>query len=327
MNQVNVLYGLNNKKMIEKRNQIIKSTGVDDFNLSIFDLDETDLSEALSTAYSMPFLSEERVVVIKNASFLSNQRSRGDDKEKKKIDYSSLIDYINNPCRTTILIIECTTDSLDNKKDIVKIIKEKRMDFYINPSSKEEIVGALNDAISKNNINISMSAKDELLKRLLDDPINYQNELEKLILYSLNNKNIDLIDIKVLITETISTSYFDLIGAIASKDRGKALLSYSNLIEEGNEPLAILNFIVRRFSQLLYVKEMLNKKLSNDDISEYLKVSKNQVYYLVRDAKSLDYKVLSRILNELKDLDSATKVDFKYGDDTTIGFELFLTKI
>ena len=144
MNQVNVLYGLNNKKMIEKRNQIIKSTGVDDFNLSIFDLDETDLSEALSTAYSMPFLSEERVVVIKNASFLSNQRSRGDDKEKKKIDYSSLIDYINNPCRTTILIIECTTDSLDNKKDIVKIIKEKRMDFYINPSSKEEIVGALN---------------------------------------------------------------------------------------------------------------------------------------------------------------------------------------
>lgn len=327
MNQVYVLYGLNNKKIIEKRNQIIKSTEVDDFNVSIFDLDEVDLSQALKTAYSMPFLSDERVVVIKNASFLLNQRNRSDDKEKKKIDYSPLINYINNPCSTTILIIECTTDSLDNKKDIVKIIKEKRMDFYVPPSSKEEIVGALNDILSKNNINISVSAKDELLKRLLDDPINYQNELEKLILYSLNNKNIDLKDIKVLITETINTSYFDLIGSIASKDRGKALISYSNLIEEGNEPLAILNFIVRRFSQLLYVKEMLNKKLSNDDISEYLKVSKNQVYYLVKDAKSLDYKVLSRILNELKDLDSATKVDFKYGDDTTIGFELFLTKI
>ena len=327
MNQVYVLYGLNNKKIIEKRNQIIKSTEVDDFNVSIFDLDEVDLSQALKTAYSMPFLSDERVVVIKNASFLSNQRNRSDDKEKKKIDYSPLINYINNPCSTTILIIECTTDSLDNKKDIVKIIKEKRMDSYVPPSSKEEIVGALNDILSKNNINISVSAKDELLKRLLDDPINYQNELEKLILYSLNNKNIDLKDIKVLITETINTSYFDLIGSIASKDRGKALISYSNLIEEGNEPLAILNFIVRRFSQLLYVKEMLNKKLSNDDISEYLKVSKNQVYYLVKDAKSLDYKVLSRILNELKDLDSATKVDFKYGDDTTIGFELFLTKI
>ena len=46
----------------------------------------------------------------------------------------------------------------------------------------------------------------------------------------------------------------------------------------------------------------------------------------MKEAKQLDYNKLSKSLNDLKELDYSTKVDYKYGKNSAIGFELLVSK-
>ena len=114
--------------------------------------------------------------------------------------------------------------------------------------------------------------------------------------------------------------------ALSNGDKKRALEVYYNLVDQGFIDLQILSSLVKRFSQLLYAKEILLARGTKEDIQETLGVSSGQAFYIMKEAKQLDYNKLSKSLNDLKELDYSTKVDYKYGKNSAIGFELFLLK-
>jgi len=332
MNLIYCLYGLDQKRIIKKRNEIIKEKDVDDFNISIFDMDEVDINRPLNDASSIPFLTDYRIVVMKNCNFLAppsrNKKDGGEEKDtSNKKDLSSLLNYISNPSKSTILIMEVYQEKLDQNNKVVKLIKSKKYDLEIKPLTKEEIAVEVVKFCKDNGFQLKIDVKEEIVNRIQGDPMSFDNELEKLALYYNKGDKITLDIVEKLITETSDDTVFTLMNAIMDKDRKKALDTYYDLLEQGNDPLAVQGFVVKRFSQLLYAKELIYANGTQADLQETLKLSPGQAFYLMKDANKVSYKKLARVINELKELDYASKSSYKYGTDKTIGFELFLTKI
>ena len=330
MKNVYCLYSIDNKRIIKMRKKIIEESGVDDFNVSVFDLDNDLLESGLESAYSIPFLSDKRVVVLSNASFLG-KATKSLDKEIKstpKVDLTKLIQYLRDPLTSTILIIECPKDALDPKNEAVKVIRDYKYDMELKIPDKSDIIKYIDDKVKEKGCRFDTLAREELIRRISDDPLNFESELEKLFLYMEDKKEkiITFKDVQGLIVDSETSNIFELMNALLDRDKRKALDIYYGLIEENNDPLRILNFLISRFTQILYTKELVLAKTSKEDLAKILGVSSGQAYYLMKNAREIDYKKLSRCLNDLKELDYGSKVDFKYGTDEGLGFELFLLK-
>ena len=328
MNSIYLLYGESVKEIINRRKKIIEEAQVDDFNVSIFDMDSTSIDKALEDAYTIPFLGDNRCVVLTNAIFLSTSKERdenGDTKQGKR-DMTPLVEYISAPVLTTVLIIECPKSNLDNKNPAVKLLVENKLTEPFPLASKEKITKYIDEKLSEANHHIDSDARSELIKRLESDELGYQNEIEKLLLYLSDGEDVTLPLVKVLITDSENENIYSLMNAFSEGNKKRALEVYYNLIDQGLDPIYIVSSMVKRFTQLLYAKELLLQRGTKEDIQETLNVSSGQAYYILKEARSMDYHKLSNVLNDLKELDYSSKVDYKYGNDNVIGFELFLLK-
>lgn len=78
----------------------IRQTVIDqetkDFNLSVFDLEEDPLDQAIADAETFPFMGERRLVIVKNPYFLT-----GEKRKKKLSTTSARLNRIYNHRRHT----------------------------------------------------------------------------------------------------------------------------------------------------------------------------------------------------------------------------------
>ena len=72
------------KFLIEREvKDIIKESGIDEFNIISYDIEETNISTALIDAQTYPFMSDRKLVVLKNIDF-----------KDKEFNDTDLINYL-----------------------------------------------------------------------------------------------------------------------------------------------------------------------------------------------------------------------------------------
>jgi DNA polymerase-3 subunit delta len=72
-----------------------------EFNLSVLYGKDLDVHALLSYAKRYPMMSNYQVVIVKEAQDIRNLISKGDDSKDK----DPLVEYINQPLKTTLLVI------------------------------------------------------------------------------------------------------------------------------------------------------------------------------------------------------------------------------
>ena len=78
-------------------NRNIENSGVDEFNITTYDLEVDSLDSAIEDAMTIPFMSEEKIVILKNPIFLT--------KNSNVKDYSLFMNNLKKPMESTTLII------------------------------------------------------------------------------------------------------------------------------------------------------------------------------------------------------------------------------
>ena len=319
MNKIYLFYGDNQDLINYKKDEIIEKSMIDDFNISIFDMEETPLSVALADAKSIPFLSDHRIVVFKNAYFFSSE------KIKNPLDESTdeLKDFLENYPETTISIFTVPYRQIDSKKVIVKLVKENGEIIECPPYSKEDITRWIDITLKNNNHNITLEARNELMNRLDSDPYNFKNEINKLLLYLKDGERISLDIVKDVIIKDPEDNVFELLNAITTHNRKDALNIYYDLLENGNTSLQLLNLIERKFQEILYSKELIKANCTQEEFMNTFKVSKGRAYYMMKNAKEMTYKTIKLWLKRTSKLD----FDIKAGKvDQDAGVELLILK-
>jgi DNA polymerase-3 subunit delta len=231
-------------------------------NFFSFDLSETDgISQVEDSLRNSSFFQEHKLIVCKN--YFS-----------KKISADKIFEYIKkyglqNSGDSTLMIVEDLTE-----KELASKHKELLNELLAKNNTVktfEPLAGsALGDWIQKEfeirKCRISKASAELLAEMVGNDSWALMNEIEKLTSYrkegEVNGK--DIVD---LVSTKIDLNIFDLIDAIASKNRTKSLSLMYNEMKTGRDPYYILTMITYQFRNILAVKDLKERGLAEMEIT------------------------------------------------------------
>lgn len=273
-----------------------------------YDLLEVNIEKLIEDLDTINFLSSSKIIVGTNATFLST------DKSKVEHNLDLLEKYLDNPNTENHLIL--VTDSLDKRKKIVSSIL-----------SKCELIEELTDIdsiIKKHLDDYKMDTRSiSLLKEYCsNNNERIINEIEKLKLYKLNEKEITSDDIKEIVREDIDDNIFHFVDSILDGNKNEAFTMYHNFLLNGETVVKMIALLSNKIRLIYQVKVLSN--LSDKDISSMLKVHE----YPVKLARQKSYKYsLSKLEEDLYKL-AKLDLDIKSGESTgEVEFEMLLAMI
>ena len=260
-----------------KVNEILRENNLTRDNLITYDMEEVNISDAIIDLDTYSLFNERKVVLCKNAIFLSS------GKTEINHNIELLEKYLNNPNPDNILIIG--TNKADGKKNIVKLIKDKCKIIEVTI----DLVNYIKEYTK------GYKLDDEVIRYLIinttEDISHITNELDKLMALKDKEKEITKKDIDLIVIKKIDSNIFDLIDAIISKNKDKSLRIYNEMINYGEDIFKIFISLSNQIRLIYQVKTL--KDLSNEEIADTLKL-KN-----VKQVAALRYKIDKYTSNEL----------------------------
>lgn len=303
-----LLYGTKNYLIDKEINKISK--GIDEMNISKYDLNTSLLSLALEDAKTISLFGDKKVVIIENADMFTGSTSK---------DSEIIENYLNNYNENTILILIVHNDKLDTRKKITKLInkvgnvKEFNDELDITSLVKKQF----------KDYNIDYKTIQLFVNRVGNNPLIIQNEINKIKIYKGQDKNISNEDIINLTTKIIEIDIFKLIDYIVKKDKEKALELYYEMLKMNEEPIKIIVILANQFRIMYQSKELLKKGYSEKDIASILKIHPYRVKLAIQNGRNYSSKTLLKHLNNLADIDIGIKTGILNKD---LALELFILK-
>ena len=308
----NEIYGQNQRK----KQLIEQFVSIDDqMNLTYYNEDaNNDIRQLIIQCHTYPFLSDYRVIVYENPSFIFDSKLL-DAKQQQ-----ALVDYLSNPVETTVLIMVINKTVNSNSLIYKKISKYFKIEKF-DKLSQNDFEKLVRDDLKTNSVNISKDALDLLLSRLDNDVEKYKNELNKLLTYGTE---LDYQDIDYLINQPIENDIFKLTNAINQNDLAASLKVYRDLLTNNkNDVLSIIGLLASQYRSMSQVKLLSQLGYNNAQIAAKLNVSAGSVYYKLRDSLNLSAKELMNKLNQLAILDESIKSGLT---EPVSGLELFIIR-
>ena len=120
-----LLYGTE-KFLIDKEiKNIINKSGIDEINISKYDLEINTLNEIIEDANTISLFSSNKLIIVDNAYIFS--------RVNKKVENIELLEeYLKNK-NSTIIIFVNNNEKLDRAKKIVKLINDRGLVKEYNP--------------------------------------------------------------------------------------------------------------------------------------------------------------------------------------------------
>ncbi|MBZ0181679.1 MAG: DNA polymerase III subunit delta [Melioribacteraceae bacterium] len=263
----------------------------------------------LDSVSAYPFGSEKKLIVVKNFSAL---------KDKK-----NLTDYIKSPNDFSVLIITHFEKKPDGKSDPYKSLIENNFCFEAKELKGIEFAGLVISLINSKKKKISLEDAEALVELVGDSRSIIEMQIYKLIEYVGEKDVITLDDIKKNVIATRQNSVFDLLNALGRNERVKALKSFNNLLENGEDINQIIGMLAKFFSIIASSIEFAKDRIPDDIAARKLKTSK-YFYQNCTNAKYFrDTENLRRAVSALAKADLELKTSGS--DEKTIAAELVST--
>jgi DNA polymerase-3 subunit delta len=311
-------YGENQHLIKLKTEKLFEDKKIDTMDVEYFDLDEFSLTDAVNAAMTIPFLSESKGVIFGNSSFLTSN-AKNDQENEMQIKYLSA--YLTNPNPTTVLVIQAPYDKLDQKKAITREVQSYCIVEECGAPKKEDHYNFIRHRLEKEGMAIDPNALEEFINRVSEDDYMLNNELEKLVLYAMGKKHINLNIVREITIKNLENKIYTLVNAVVQKDQWSIANIYQDLMRVNTEPTSIVTMLAFKFQEILYTQSLLKMKMKQEDIMKYFNATKGRTYYIIKNANDIPENQLMLYLTELEELD----YKIKSGQiDKKIGLELFL---
>lgn len=291
-----------------------------DMNVSVYHAQEQSVMTAIEDANSMPFLGDRKVVMIEHAQFLTS------DKQKQLSDeeLDMLMQYIQDPNPDTVLFIFAPYETLDNRKKVVKLLKEKATYLSAQALSESETVHFMQQRIQGNGYSMDRSALQELLERTQYQLSLSVNELDKLFLLNIEHKNISKQDVQQIVAKSLENNVFLLVEYALKKQADKLIEAYRELILQKEEPLKILALFLSQVRLLMQTKLLMIQGYQQSDIAQQLKQHPYRVKLAAQQADRFTVEKLAQLYRVLSQTDFTMKTS---GVDKDIQMEVALLQM
>ncbi len=219
------------------------------FNLTVAYGEDIDINAFITTASSFPFLSDRRVLVLKEL-----ERLRG--------GWKNLIEYCMNPVSSTVLVLIFNTHDGAGRR--IRLPRDyRKLESAVERSGKVIRFDRLPDAdikrwvlqkTKKLGLDADRSVSEALLESVGGNLFELQNELEKLALL-FGNEKLTRDHLKQTIGSYRVNAVYDFIDAVRPGSEAAAIKMVSRIIRTGAErPSVVVYHLIRHFLALLKIK-------------------------------------------------------------------------
>lgn len=302
---------------------------VRDFNMDLLDGRETEMNTVIGFALTLPFMSDKRLVIVKNAAYFKAKRktqsgsenTSEDNEEKSNTADSGIIDYLNNPLDSTCLIF--CTDSVDKKRKIYKSIEKNGQVVEFVPFKGRELDQWIDRKARNLGRVIEPKAVALLVTAIGSDLQQLCTELEKLACYSTTDK-ITSADVELMVSKTAELSVFELVDAIGERNYSKAIKMAREMVFLGEPVIKLLFMIARQFRLLLRAREMHEQGHIGQQIAGQLQVHPFVAQKCVKQARNFSLTELKEAMQQILSTDS----DIKTGrQEAPLALELLIIEL
>lgn len=263
------------------------------FNQTILYGKETNVAEVLSCAKRYPMMSDYQVVIIKEAQELKN--------------VENLVSYIENPLKSTLLVICYKEKPLDKRTKLVKTLNDKAIIFTSEKLYENKIPAWIVQYLSSKKYTIESKATYLLTEYLGNDLSKVANELNKLMLNTSHSKEITVKDIEDNIGISKDFNVFELNDALGKKNILKAnqIINYFASNPKDNRLFIIIGSLYNYFTKLLLYHFLSDK--SKTSVANALKINPFFVADYQLAAKNYEPNTLVGIISHLREYDLRSK--------------------
>lgn len=306
-----LLYGTDTSIVNREIDLIKERLSISDNDVIYYSIE--DIQNIIDEALTISMFSPNKLIVIDSTIYLS---------QKKDVANINLLEnYFNNYNSNSYLVFVSNGDSIDSRKKLVKLINSNGTVKKVE-ANNEYLNDYIKDYLKKNNYKMSSMDINNFINRVGNNIDNIRNELNKLMLYKIEDKVIDNNDIMLLTEENMDNSIYDLVSALLKNDNSRAIKLYKNFVINGMDPNQIVAIIASQIRLLFQVKRLYNNGKSNEEIAKILEFkSVYRVKYLLSDSYYYSEDMLIKYLSKLSDIDRDIKVN---NLDGNVLLELFI---
>ena len=288
---------------------------LDELNFVRFSFNDVSVFDVLDEASYIPLGYDKKVISLEDFAWLG----KIDKKTKESEEYKALINYLKSPNEQTDLIISLLEDKIDEKGEILNIIKEKgEVISYPQPNEiqwKESVARYIKDKLG---VSIDRDALIELSNRTFRDVDLLRNNAKKLALYT---DHITHQDVLLMVERPLEDNIFQIFNALLEGKNGQALAIYRDLKVKGGEPVSIITTLANQLRTFSMVAYLSKNNYSIKGIADELGINEIRAKILSRQVYNMTDKAINRTFEELYNLD----YQIKSGQvDRFYAFELFL---
>lgn len=288
-----------------------------DFAVSRYDLSETPLDAVLDDAETMPFLVQRKVILASGAGFLTAARDTGKAEHRTE----RLLQYLKSPADFSVIVFTVDADKLDERKKLVKTLKESGSLLPFPALTPDELVHWIIRRAGQLRCSFDEGAVEQLILYTGTSLQTLTSELEKLSLYVGEGGKVTAGILDQMVTRTTEQNVFLLIEEIVQLRKDKALAILYELVKQREEPIKIVMLMARQFRMVLQVKELEKQGYSQQQIAGQIGAHPYTVKLAAGQAKRYAFAQLTATLSRLAELD----YEMKSGRiDKVLGLELFI---
>ncbi len=277
------------------------------WDFHILNFFDSSFKEILNNLFSISFFDLKKILVVQNPIFLTNNFSFRNLKKEEK----EFIKYLKHPSKDVILVIDATGVSLDNRKKVVKEVKNYSSIVNFSRLTEKSLKDYINQKFNKYQLRINNDNINVLLQKTSFDFKKIDKEVSKLIIYSKRyplNRNV----IDILVSSEKNETAFDLIKAINRKEIRKSIIIYNNLIDNGENPVGINALLISQYRLLIQAKIM---NVSSELLSKKLRIHPFRAHLAIEDSNKLDLGYLLKrylYLTKINFLLKTSTIDSKF---------------
>lgn len=305
-----LLYGEEAYLRYQYRDKLLAALGVDSssMNYNVYRGDKLNAPEIVDMAETLPFLADKRVILVEDSGFF-------------KTGCPELSEYLKNPAGTVVFLF--VEKEVDKRKDIYKAVSKNGFEICCEINDDNMIKRWIAQRVRGEGKEISPSAVALLLDRVGTDMSNLLTEIEKLVSYCIDRKEIGAEDINAVCANYLTGRIFEMTDAIVEKNQKRAIELYYDLLALKEPPAKIMALIIRQFNLMLQIKEMADNRKSGGQIASDMGMAPFLVGKYVNWARGYSFDELRGILEMCADSDRAVKTG---NLDYIIGTEMVIIK-
>jgi DNA polymerase-3 subunit delta len=246
--------------------------GAREWAVASYSARDVECEEVLRRAQTRPMLSPMQVLVVQDAE--AWQTGAGEEVEEPegargrgKLPQGAadqLAEYFEDPPDFSMLILEAV--SLDQRMKLYKVLAEHalvvatELDSSKDADQKREAAIAACEALIPKlarelGAEITPEAAAELADTLNGSLTQARCELEKLALYA-GGRPITVSDVEALVASARLHSVWQFAAILAQRDRRRAFQFLDSVLQEGDEPVAIVGAMAWMYRKLLEAQEL-----------------------------------------------------------------------